>query len=67
MITILNAQFSHYSANGVSVNVYSFAGKSTDTKPTTEDVGNGSDFIEMDTSKVYFYDEAGQSWLEWGA
>ena len=41
-------------------------GLSTDTKPTTG-VVNGSAFIEMDTSTIYFFDAAGDQWLEWGA
>lgn len=40
-------------------------GLSTDAKPTTG-VVNGSAFIEMDTSKIYFFDAAGNQWLEWG-
>lgn len=32
-----------------------------DTKPT--DVANGSILVEMDTSTVYKYDEAGEQWL----
>lgn len=40
-------------------------GLSTDTKPTTG-VVNGSAFIEMDTSTIYFFDAAGSQWLEWG-
>lgn len=39
---------------------------STDQKPT-EGVGNGSAGIEMDTSKVYFFDVDNTTWLEWGA
>ncbi len=38
---------------------------STDSKPTSC-ILNGSCLIEMDTSKVYFYDEAGTQWLEFG-
>ena len=69
MITIIEAKISHYSESGVSVNTYLMAGLSSDsdTKPTTEDVGNGSCYIEMDTSKVWFYDEGSTTWLEWGA
>ena len=37
---------------------------STDTKPT--DVPNGSILIEMDTSTIYTFDEAGSTWNEWG-
>lgn len=43
------------------------AGLSTDSKPTTINgklVDNGSIFIEMDTSKIYFYDLANQTWRE---
>ena len=42
-------------------------GKSTDTPKPTEGIGNGSCLIEMDTSKIYFYDAEGETWLEWGA
>lgn len=42
-----------------------FVGLSTDTKPTS--ATNGSTFIEMDTGKIYFYNEDGQEWLEFGA
>lgn len=42
-------------------------GLSTDTKPTGSGVVNGSAFIEMDSSTVYFFDAAGDQWLEWGA
>ncbi len=45
----------------------SFVGLSTDTKPTdTYDgmtIKNGSDFLEMDTQKLYFYSEASKTWL----
>ena len=38
---------------------------STDTKPT-DGVANGSVCIEMDTGKVYMFDETNAEWLEWG-
>lgn len=38
-------------------------GLSTDTKPT-ENIGNGTIFIEMDTKKIYFYDEENEIWRE---
>lgn len=41
-------------------------GLSTDSKPTTN-IANGSVFIEMDTSKIYFFDADGAQWIEWGA
>lgn len=41
-------------------------GLSTDTKPTGGGIGNGYMFVEMDTSKLYFYDAEGKRWLAWG-
>lgn len=40
-----------------------FAGTSLDTKPTNG-VGTGSIFVEVDTGKVFFYNEAGNTWVE---
>lgn len=40
-------------------------GMSTDTKPTSignKTIGNGSVFIEIDTQKIYFFDEESQEW-----
>ena len=37
---------------------------STDTKPTGDLIGNGSDLLEMDTGKVCFYDAEGVQWEE---
>lgn len=36
---------------------------STDTKPT-EGVANGSILIEMNTGKIFMFNEAGAEWLE---
>ena len=36
---------------------------STDTKPTT-DVNNGSLMLEMDTGKVYVFDQDNTTWVE---
>lgn len=36
---------------------------STDTKPTTN-VANGSILIEMDTQKIFMFDETNSTWLE---
>ena len=38
---------------------------STDTKPQLN-IANGSQMIEMDTSKIYFFDESSGQWLEFG-
>ena len=40
-------------------------GLSTDSKPTN--ASNGASFVEMDTGKLYFFDAASKTWLEWGA
>ena len=54
--------------DGKWVRATTFYGLSTDTKPTVDSgAGNGSAFIEMDTSKVYFFDAENSEWLEWGA
>lgn len=42
-------------------------GLSTDSKPTSINgklVDNGSVFIEMNTSKIYFYDLKNKTWRE---
>lgn len=39
------------------------SGLSTDTKPTAE-VAQGSIFQEVDTGKVFFFDEASGTWVE---
>ena len=37
--------------------------KSSDTKPT--DIINGSSLFEIDTGKLYFFDEASNVWRDW--
>ena len=66
MITSTFAPFQFYDNSGNSVQLQTFFGLSTESKPTTG-VGNGSALVEMDTSKIYFYDATGSQWLEWGA
>ena len=39
------------------------SGLHTDTKPTTGII-NGSIFSEVDTGKVFFFNEAGVEWVE---
>ena len=36
---------------------------STDSKPTTG-IANGSMCLEMDTGKIYAFNEAGSAWVE---
>jgi len=42
-----------------------YYGLTTDEKPT-QYVQNGSVFIEMDASALYFYDAETETWQEWG-
>lgn len=44
-------------------NLVECTGKSSDTKPTN--VANGSRFIEIDTSTLYFFDGASNTWRAW--
>ena len=53
------------SGNIVCHTIETLFGIHTDSKPTN--VGNGSAFIEMDTSKLYFFDAENTTWCEWGA
>jgi hypothetical protein len=39
-----------------------YYGRSTDKKPMKY-VGNGSQYYEIDTSKLYLFDEENQRWL----
>lgn len=50
------------------INYFEFAGNSDDTKPT-DSIATGSVFIEVDTGKVYLFNEdadAGSEWTEVG-
>ena len=38
-------------------------GLSTDTKPT-QNIAQGSTFTEIDTGKVFFFNETGTQWVE---
>ena len=40
-----------------------YIGLSTDTKPT-ENIRNGSTFVEMDTKKLYAFDEENGEWKD---
>lgn len=60
MITISRESINIKDKNNVILEI---RGLSTDTKPT-ENITNGSSFIEMDTGKIYFYDAISKQWLE---
>lgn len=51
---------------GKYIRPVTFVGLSTDVKPV-EDVANGSIFIEIDTSTLYFFDLDNEEWKEWSA
>lgn len=44
-------------------NLVELACLSTDTKPT-DGIANGSACIEMDTGKIFMFNEAGSAWVE---
>lgn len=54
-------------AHGEALQYSTFFGLSSDDPKPTEGVGNGSAFIEMDTSKVYFYDAENEEWKVFAA
>ncbi len=41
--------------------VMHYRGLSSDTKPTAP---NGSDFLEIDTGKTWYYDADGKEWVD---
>lgn len=47
----------------IVTNYAEFKGLDTDTKPTDK-VPNGSIFYEMNTQKVFMFDEENQIWIE---
>ena len=62
MIT-LNKFDAIHNTDGTVVGDIEYRGLSTDTKPT-ENVVNGSAYIEIDTGKVYLFDATGETWNE---
>lgn len=62
MITVTKKENEKIVGND-SIAQVELAGLSTDTKPTSG-IANGSTYIEMDTGKVYFFDQENNSWKE---
>lgn len=62
MVSIIKTDIVKNNEEGKLV-VGQYVGLSTDNKPT-ENVGNGSIFIEINTKKIYFYDEENSTWRE---
>lgn len=63
MISTIKTDIIKNEKEGEKIITGQLVGLSTDTKPT-ENVGNGTIFIEMNTKKIYFYDEENQTWRE---
>lgn len=49
--------------NGTVAHMTEFFGNSTDTKPT-DNLVNGSTFVEVDTGKLFLFNEAASAWVE---
>lgn len=58
MITIINS----YDGNDIDKRRQEIMCLSSDTKPTN--VGNGSVCLEINTGKVFIYNETGSAWVE---
>ena len=56
-----NTKATYYEDNKVLIEATCL---SSDSKPTTG-IANGSACIEMDTSKLYFFDEKNKTWREY--
>ena len=64
MVRILSVKQYKYS-NG-EYQYIEAAGLSTDTKPVVENMATGSTFIEVNTKKVFMWDEESETWVEFG-
>lgn len=53
--------------DGVLATYYEGACLHTDQKPTGADIYNGSCLMEIDTNKLFVYDDENDQWVEWGA
>ena len=62
MITVYRDNGLALTTDGTLVEV-EYRGLSTDEKPT-ENITNGTVFIEIDTGKVYMYDLENEEWKE---
>ena len=63
MIRSENARVSFLDSNGQTVQMSDLYGLSTDTKPTTG-LANGSMFVEVDTGKLFLFNEDTGEWSE---
>ena len=66
MVTIYETKKTKYSLGGTLITT-ELRGLSTDEKPTEiqgKKIDNGSQFIEIDTGKVYLFDYDSKTWGE---
>ena len=54
----------HYKRNGTYYGATKLFGLSSDSKPTN--YGNGTEFVEVDTGKKFYYDAENSTWAEEG-
>lgn len=70
MVSLTNEQHVRRDDTPIFDTIMEFSALSTDTKPTREwdnrPILNGSTLIEMDTSKVFIYNESSHAWLPFG-
>ena len=66
MVRSENARVSFLDANGQTLKLVNLYGSSEDTKPT-EGLASGSTFVEVDTGKLFLFNEAASTWLEIGS
>lgn len=62
MISVISADFDRIENQNI-INRSQLVGLSTDTKPTTG-IANGSTFLEMNTGKIFMFNEDGNAWVE---
>lgn len=63
MIRFTSAPFTVENKDGNEIIMVQLAGLSTDSKPT-DGIATGSSFLEVNTGKVFLYDETGSTWTE---
>lgn len=61
MYRIINSRFLN---DGSGKKYYEFSGISTDDKPDMSHISTGSLFHEVDTTKIYAYEEESGEWIE---
>lgn len=62
-IRALNATVAEVKEDGTVLNIANLFGTSSDSKPTTG-YANGTVFLEVDTGKIYLFNENTSTWVE---